>query len=299
MIPEHWQYFDQTPLTWTLLIVAAMIVGFSKTGVAGVGILNPVLFAMIFPAGRSVGLLLPMLIMADFFAVGNYRKHAEWKYIWHSIPWALAGIGGGYVFMRSFQGSVETYNSVMKISIGVIVLAMMGTSFWLNRLKARDEAFKIPMWLTPVFGLLTGFTTMLANAAGPIFSIFLLTYGLPKKEFMGTRAMAFFIINWIKVPLQWQLGNISAQTLALNGLMFPAIAVGAFIGVKTLRMIPEKIFKLAIQVLVIAACLKLIWSGIFPDDKTDKQATFFPCNGKSFARNCRVSPKSSQKTPLA
>lgn len=260
-IPDNWHLFDHSTMGWVLLFVAALIVGFSKTGVAGVGVLNPVLFAMIFPAARSVGFLLPMLIMADVFAVGKYRKDAEWPRVWKSLPWALAGIGLGFIIMHYFKNVGAQYDQMMKITIGVIVLGMMALSLWLAK-RSKSGETKIPIWLTPLFGFLTGITTMLANAAGPVFTLYLLAYSLPKKEFMGTRAMAFFILNWIKVPLQWHLGNITAESISLNFCLLPAIAIGAFIGVKTLKMIPEKVFKIIIQILVVASCFKLVWSGI-------------------------------------
>jgi len=195
-IPDNWQLFDHSALGWALLFVAAMIVGFSKTGVAGVGVLNPVLFAMIFPAARSVGFLLPMLIMADVFAVGKYRKDADWPRVWKSLPWALAGIAIGFLLMRHLKSTGAEYDRIMKTSIGIIVLGMMALSFWLGK---RDSDARTPVWLTPFFGLVTGFTTVLANAAGPVYALYLLAFGLPKKQFMGTRAMTFFIINWINV----------------------------------------------------------------------------------------------------
>jgi uncharacterized membrane protein YfcA len=259
-IPEGWTLFPTTPFAWTLLVLAAMVVGFSKTGVAGVGILNPVLFAMLFPAGKSVGLLLPLLIMADMFAVGHYRKDAQWRYVFKSLPWVVAGILAAYFFMDKYQSLGERYDTIMKLSIGLIVLAMMGIGAWLKRRNANDDNPPTPHWYSPFFGIFTGITTMMANAAGPIYSIYLLAFGLPKKEFMGTRAVAFFIINWIKVPLQGSLGLVTAETLTINALMFPAIAVGALVGVKTLRVLPEKTFRILIQVLVGASCLKMIIS---------------------------------------
>ena len=264
MMPEHWTLFDHSPQGWALLLFAAMVVGFSKTGVAGVGILNPVLFAMIFPVAESVGFLLPMLIMADLFAVGAYRKDAQWRYLLYSLPWVIVGIGAGYFCMRRFQSLELEYDSVMRISIGVIVLVMLALSLWLKWRQTRHGELHPPVWMAPLFGLLTGFTTMLANAAGPIYAMYLLIFALPKRQFMGTRAVAFFLINWIKVPLQWDLGNITGESLVLNACLFPAIAIGAWLGIVTLKHIPEKLFRVLIQVLVLLACLRLIYSGIAP-----------------------------------
>ncbi|RMD77553.1 MAG: sulfite exporter TauE/SafE family protein [Lentisphaerae bacterium] len=239
--------------------------GFSKTGIPGVGIFNPIIFALCFSAAESVGILLPFLIIADLFAVGSYRRTAQWKYIWKALPMILLGILSAYFLIRVLQGDKTRFEAVMKLAIGIIVSGMLILGTFLKKRgqqSASDSAWELPPWVTLCCGFLTGFTTMLANAAGPIFTIYLLACRLPKKEFMGTRAMAFFMINWIKVPFMVERSLITTATLSLNLILAPVLALGAWVGVRTLNVFPEKYFVRTIQVLVLLASVKFCWDGI-------------------------------------
>jgi uncharacterized membrane protein YfcA len=90
---------------------------------------------------------------------------------------------------------------------------------------------------------------MIGNAAGPLMAIYLLSARLPKNIYIGTGARFFLIVNYTKVPLQlifWK--NINLHTLALNAMMIPVIAAGAFVGFKVVKVIPEKAYRIFILV---------------------------------------------------
>jgi hypothetical protein len=94
------------------------------------------------------------------------------------------------------------------------------------------------------FGIMGGFSTMIGNAAGPIMSVYLLSKNLPKKEYIGTAAWFFFIINLSKLPLQiWGWHNITFQTLTFNLMLLPAIALGAYLGIKIVKLFPENAYR--------------------------------------------------------
>jgi uncharacterized membrane protein YfcA len=107
-------------------------------------------------------------------------------------------------------------------------------------------------------GMSGGFATMVANAAGPIWIIYLLAMGLPKFELVGTGAWFFLVLNVFKIPLQANLGNITPSSLLFNVLMLPVILVGGWIGIKTLRRINQKLFNNIILVLAGLAALRLL-----------------------------------------
>ncbi|NQZ59202.1 MAG: sulfite exporter TauE/SafE family protein, partial [Lentisphaeraceae bacterium] len=140
---------------------------------------------------------------------------------------------------------------------GWIVLIVLLISFW------RDQPEAIPKGkaVAPVTGFSACFTSMLANAAGPIMAIYLMAVKLPKKTFIGTKAWFFLIINFIKVPLMFfGAQSINSDSLVLNAKLIPAIIIGGLLGIKAVKHIPEEKFKLAIKVLVLTASLKLIFS---------------------------------------
>ena len=152
---EAWQ--------WALLAFGAFIVGISKTGIPGLGILPVPLMALVLPAKASVGLLLPLLIFADIFSAGYYRRHAQWGHITKLMPWTLCGIVTGYFAM----GKVS--DDQLKPVIGVIVLAMLALR-WINDMRKNgsgesNTAGKFVFIV--VLGFTAGLTTMMANAAGP------------------------------------------------------------------------------------------------------------------------------------
>lgn len=248
--------FDLNTTKWCLLILCAFLVGIAKTGIPGFGILAVPLMAivMVDKTKQSVGLLLPLLIFADIFAAIYHRRNAHWPHIIKLIPWALAGIVTGFFLMDKVS------DAQLKPIIGAVVLAMLAIRYWSSSKQIKDGQTNIPThWaFAAAMGYIAGVTTMMANAAGPIMIIYLLAMKLPKVEFVGTGAWYFFIMNWVKVPFSISLGVINQQSLSLNLCLFPAIVVGAFAGIFLLNKIPQKHFNPVMQVLAVAAAIKLL-----------------------------------------
>lgn len=241
--------FDLTTLQIFYLILAAAIVGFTKTSVGGVGILAVLLLALVFPGKASPGVLLPMLIVADIMAVVYYRRDCQWPIILRLLPMTVAGVIAGYFIVD--LAPAEIFEKI----IGSIILALLAFNLALEYTKKKPGGGKI---FTGIVGIIAGAASMIANAAGPIFGIFLLQMGLNKQEFVGTRSWFFLTLNLIKLPFFLKLGLITQSSLTLNALLIPVILLGAFIGVKILKMINLAIFKWLIRAAVIVAAIRLI-----------------------------------------
>jgi len=180
---------------WAFAVVVGLVLGFTKTGVAGMGILVVPLMATIFPVKESVGILLPMLIVGDVVAVGYYRQHAVWRHLVRLLPWVVAGMPLGYLALRYAD------DEQMKFVLGVLVLGLIGLRVFRGRFgKWIDAHLPRAWWFVVLVGVLAGFATTLANAAGSIMSVYLLTQGLQKREFVGTGAVFYMIVNLIKLP---------------------------------------------------------------------------------------------------
>jgi uncharacterized membrane protein YfcA len=239
---------------WLVVALSAFVVGMSKTGIPGLGILPSLLMVYVLPAQQSVGTLLGILILGDLFAAGYHRRNARWSHMVRLIPPALAGIVAGFFALKAIT------NEQLKPIIGAIVLIMLALNYW--RTRGRGENVPIPTqwWFAAGLGFTAGLTSMMANAAGPIMIIYLLAMRLPKIEFVGTSAWFFFIVNWLKVPFQAGLANMTWASVKLDLMMLPAIAAGAVVGIVFLHRIPQKAFNTVVQVLAIAAALKLLIS---------------------------------------
>jgi uncharacterized protein len=245
--------FDFSLLQWFLLFLCAMLMGLSKVGVPGVSMFVVPIFAIIFGGKSSTGILLPILMMADWFGVGYYHRHAKWKYLWKLFPWAFIGIG-----IALWVG--EIINDVwFKNIIAILIFICIGLMLWKDRQK-NFNFFPDSWWFAASMGILGGFATMIGNVAGPIFAIYLLAMHLPKNNFIGTTAWFFLIINLTKFPLHifiWD--TIKWNTLKLDLMLLPGIALGAFLGIWLVKKIPDKTYRtFVIIVTSISALLLLI-----------------------------------------
>lgn len=236
---------------WAALAASALLIGVSKTGFPGIGILAILLTAMVMPARQSTGLILPMLIVGDCFAVSYYRRHAVWAHLVKLTPFAAIGIVIGWLLM----GKVN--DPQLRVFIGGMTLVMLGLNWWRTR-RGGDVPVPQGWWFPVGFGLLAGVTTMMANAAGPIMVIYLLAMRLPKDEFIGTGAWYYLLLNCFKVPFSGSLNLINLQSLQFNLILLPVIVVGALSGVRLVKFVPEKLFADIVQVLAVVGALWLL-----------------------------------------
>jgi hypothetical protein len=240
---------------WVLGAVCAILVGFSKTGIAGIGIVIIPLMAEVFPARESTAAMLLMLIVGDFFAVGYYRRHAVWKTLLALLPWVLPGIVIGWLALGRLD------DAQLKPALGFLILSLVGLQLARTRMgQWMDQKLPHAWWFVAAVGLVAGFATMLGNAAGAIMTVFFLAKGLPKNEFMGTSAWFYLIVNLIKVPFSAGLGLTNPETLSFAGLMIPAITVGALVGVWVLPRLPQQVFNRIVMAIAVVASLRLVAS---------------------------------------
>jgi uncharacterized membrane protein YfcA len=237
-------------LDWTVLVSAAVLVGFAKTAIGGIGALATALFATVLPARQSSGALLPLLIAGDIVAVASYRRHADWPTLWRLFPSVAAGVvvGAGFV--------AEADDTLMRRTIGVLLVGLVALT--LVQRKLRTPLVVTGRAASIVFGLMAGFTTMVANAAGPVMAIYLLATGTSMLGFLGTGAWFFFIVNLFKVPFSLALGLIDLGSVRLDGQLLPALLVGALIGRLLVRRLNQSAFEALVLFFTAAASINLL-----------------------------------------
>jgi uncharacterized protein len=236
---------------WVFLATAAFLVGLSKTGIAGLGVLPVALFANVLTARESTGALLPLLLAGDVFGVAFYRKHADWSHLWKLFPWVIVGVVAGFLAL----GRVRSVDGL----IGWILLTMVALHLWRQRQSDRvAELMPHTWWFAALTGVLAGFTTMVANAAGPVMLLYLLAVKLPKLSFIGTGAWFFMLVNAFKVPFSLKLGLITKNSLIVDAILLMPMVPGALLGPLILRHINQKAFELMVLVLTVIAALRLV-----------------------------------------
>ncbi len=242
-------------LTWhqsLLLIIAAAGIGVSKSGFAGVGMLHVIIFAMIFGAKASTGVLLPMLVIGDCCAIALFGKKVQWPQVRRLLPPALIGVVLGTLLMGRLD------ESIFRPLVGTIILSL--TVVQVIRLWRPTTFEHIPhaTWFAWTLGLLAGVTTMLANAAGPVVALYLLAVALPKWELVGTSAWFFLVLNVFKLPFSFGLGLIDLQSLSINALFSPAILLGMWAGKWLVQRVPQKLFDSFLLAFTAVAAVRLI-----------------------------------------
>lgn len=235
--------------TLAMLGLAAFLIGMAKTGISGAVMISVPILALIFGGKMSSGLMLPMLIMADLFAVKYYHRHANWHYLLKLFPSAAVGVIVGTLLGNYID------DQLFRLIMGMIIFVSLAIMLWMER--ANQDTIPDYLWFAILMGLLGGITTMIGNLAGAVMALYLLSMRLPKNEYIGTAAWFFLAINLFKVPFHvfsWQ--TIDLNSFLLNLTSLPFIALGAYAGVEIVKRIPEQQYRwLIIGVTAVAALI--------------------------------------------
>ena len=244
-------------MEWVLLGCAALIVGVAKTSFGGLGSVAVALLALAMPTKESTAAALLLLIVGDIVAVLRYRKAADWSLLRALLPAVVPGLLLGAWFLSAVD------DLVLKRAIGwfllTFVLIQLGWQLTANRRAATADG-PPHRALSIGAGVLAGFTTMTANAAGPIMALYLQLAKVEKLRFLGTGAWYFFIINVSKVPLSASLGLFTPRVLTTSALLIPVVLVGTAIGIAIIGKVPQRAFDvitLLTSILAAAALLVL------------------------------------------
>lgn len=241
------------PAQWLTVVLALLLVGAAKTSFSGLGVVAVALFALALPARESTGALLPLLLLGDVLAVLLYRRHADWRRLGRLLPWVAGGVALGALVL----GRVDDVQ--VRRLIGLTLLVVLATALVQRRLRrAAEHVPPEARWLVPVVGVLAGALTMVANAAGPLMSLYLLAAGLPVLSFLGTSAWFFLVVNAFKLPFSVGLGLITGPSLVLAVLTSPAVLIGAHLGRVLVGRVDQVRFERITLALTFGAAVRLL-----------------------------------------
>lgn len=233
---------------WSLILLAAFIIGLSKAGLKGIDMMNVTIMAIVFGGKASTGIVLPLLCAADIMAVVYYNRHAQWKHFWKLIPWMMIGILIGVFAGKDLNEAI--FRKLMAVIIILTVIIMIAFEFRKNQTVPTNKLFVANM------GLIAGFTTMLGNLAGAFANIYFLAMRMPKNDFIGTAAWVFLVINLFKLPFQvfyWK--NITITTLHTDLFLLPALVAGFWAGLKIVSNIKDDSYRKVVIVLTLIGAI--------------------------------------------
>lgn len=244
--------FHGDGITLLLALIAALCIGLSKAGLAGTATLNVVLMAKAFGAKESVGVVLPLLIVADVMGFLINRKGGSWRPVWlMAVPSMLGVVAGAWLFEVIDKNAARTV-------IGWLIVALLAFKLMLDVWKDTFLAMTEHKAFAWGMGFMAGVVTMLANAAGPVMTVYLLAQRLEKKDWLGVFSRFFLFINLFKVPFSRNLGIINGPSLVTNLVLLPAVIAGILIGWQVLKRIPQKPFEWLLFGLTLVAAVWLV-----------------------------------------
>ncbi len=244
---------EHAPYVWLVLGLAALVVGFAKTAIGGLGTVAVAMYAAVLPARESTAALLLLLLVGDVVAVAKYRHDCDWSLLRHLIPGVLPGLAVGALVLAVVD------DLTLRRGIGVVILALVALQLVLSRRRDLDAAPS--RWPRPVrvgSGVAAGFTTMVANAGGPVMTLYLVGQGIDKRRFLGTTAWFFFGVNLCKVPLSAGLGLFGSEMLWTASMLVPLVLVGAFVGIRVAGRMRQSAFDIAVLTATALSAVALI-----------------------------------------
>lgn len=232
---------------WLLGVFNAFTIGAAKTGVPGGGILvAPLMVLLVGDARLAAAWTAPLLSTGDAFAVLYWRRHADARKLFSLIPWVLLGmIGGAFALSLDEQLLRRIIGAIIGCMLVLFVLQRRG---WLENVS-RGAFF---------YGIAAGFATVVANAAAPVMSMFLLSRRLSKEQFVATGAWFFFVVNLVKIPLYMWFHLYSVESLLFDALMAPLVIAGGFAGLWLIRRLPQKFFEWFVVAITVVSLVLLL-----------------------------------------
>lgn len=252
-ILQHTLFADHTDVIW-LAVIGALFIGMAKAGLSGCGLVSVLLFAEAFGAIASTGVVLPLLIAADFMGYFLLRGAGRWRQIIPLVPPAIAGVVIGWWLLDKLD------NHLARLTIGWLILSLLALKLLLDWKREALQALHRHHAFTWALGIAAGIATMLANAAGPVMTVYLLAQRFDKSEYLGVFTRFFLFINLVKVPFSAQIGLITPASLLTNLLLIPVVMAGAFLGWSIVKVMSQRVFEWVVFAFALIAAIKYVTS---------------------------------------
>jgi len=243
---------DQSAV-YVIVVIAILgfMIGFAKGGFGGLGALLTPILALVLPVASAVGVLLPMLMVGDVFAVSMYWKEWDLDLVKRMLPAGVLGALAGTFLLAWLPPDG------LRILLGIFVLVVVAYKFLSDRIQAIR--YEPRVWHAPAAGLLAGVASGMFNSGGPAFNSYLLLQKLKARPFIATTAIYFALLNLIKVPGFLYTGVLDVPLLLSLWWVFPFIPIGIWVARLTLTRLSPSAFEWIIVALLIFSSLSLFW----------------------------------------
>jgi hypothetical protein len=233
---------------------AAFVVGLGKGGLAAMGTFGVPMMALVMSPVRAAAILLPVFVFSDLFALWIYRRHFSGRNLLILIPPACAGILVGWLMASKVS------DGVIAVLVGVVGLGFCANNWRLRHHPPQPRPADLPRGV--FWGGLLGFASFVSHAGAPPFQVYVFPQRLPKLVYAGTSAIVFAVVNAVKLIPYWALGQFSTSNLTLSVYMLLPAFVGTQVGMRVVRVVPERAYYLFLQIALSLVSVELIVKGL-------------------------------------
>lgn len=238
---------------WIVAGLAAFLMGLAKGGVPMIALLSVPLMSLFMDPAHAAGLLLPIYIVADMYAVYLFRRAFSLRNLQILLPAAVVGIGLGFAAV-----------SYVSVDLTKLLVAGIGLSYLYTALRNRFSRVAVPPRPADVprglfWGALAGLTSYISHAGGPPFQAYVLPQKLDKMVYLGTTTIFFTVVNILKVPPFILAGQITWDSAAQAMWLAPFALAGAWSGAFISRILPDRVFFLIVEIALAVVSAKLLY----------------------------------------
>ncbi|BCB09439.1 UPF0721 transmembrane protein [Vreelandella venusta] len=243
---------DYSTIAWVLIIFSVYLTGVSKGGFAGgFGTLSVPLMALAISPTQAAGLLLPLLLVMDVFAVKAWWGKQDAAEVWRFVPGLFIGVTVGTLLFGSLS------EQGLRLTLGVITLLF--AAYMLLKPVAKKPIST--RWALPAASV-CGFTSFMAHAGAPPLNVYLLPRKLSKETFIATCAVTFAVVNAIKLaPYMW-LGEINVTSAWASLLLVPVAWIGVRNGLWLQSRVNEALFYRLVILAMFLVGINLVWQAV-------------------------------------
>jgi len=236
-------------------VISVTLFGLSKGGLSALGALGiPVLALAVSPV-KAAAITLPILIVQDWVGVWALRRDFDLRNLLILVPSSMLGVGAGWIMASHVS------DAVVKMAVGLISLGFVAFMLVRDRM-ASSTATKADIAPGIFWGAVSGFTSFVSHAGGPPFLVYAMPQRLEPRIFAGTSVIFFALVNLLKIPPYFLLGQFSRENLLQSLILLPVGIVSTLAGVWLTRVIPMEKFYKALLVLSFVVGVKLLYDGL-------------------------------------
>jgi uncharacterized protein len=239
------------PGALVLLVVAALVASTlaAVAGFGGAAVLLPVLVAVF-----GVRAAIPILTVAQLIGNGSRvwfnRTEVDGRLVaWFALGAAPLGLIGGFVFATAPLSALTRL-------LGVFLLGVVA---WRHLHPAPPGRMPRPAF-API-GAVSAFLSALLGSVGPLMAPFFLAAGLVKGAYIGTEAASTVVMHLGKLAAYGTSGVLTGSGALVGLALGPFMVAGSFIGKRVVDRLPERVFVLIIEAVLVIAGLTFLIGG--------------------------------------